>query len=148
MPDTSADHESPTIICDGKQKDGTSCLSELTTGHHFCSKCGKEAPLTRTGMDKQKKRLRKENRHLEKFGNAPESSKKVILEEKNTAIKSDISLPPAVAPSENAHNKPSKNGSFVFGIEEKKECNESQRSVDLFSSVIDVKSTNATKVLY
>ena len=97
---------------------------------------------------KQKKRLRKENRHLEKFGNAPESSKKVILEEKNTAIKSDISLPPAVAPSENAHNKPSKNGSFVFGIEEKKECNESQRSVDLFSSVIDVKSTNATKVLY
>ena len=52
MPDTSADHESPTIICDGKQKDGTSCLSELTTGHHFCSKCGKEAPLTRTGMDK------------------------------------------------------------------------------------------------
>jgi len=52
MPDTSADHESPTIICEGKQKDGTYCLSELTTGHHFCSKCGKEAPLTRTGMDK------------------------------------------------------------------------------------------------
>ena len=78
---------------------------------------------------KQKKRLRKENRHLEKFGNAQESSKKDILETKNTAIKNNNSCPPAVGPSENACNKPSDDQRFVFGrVEKQQDKNKGKQS--------------------